>query len=443
MKQILPPHQEAIDKEQQKSDSQTQGESLESTTKKPWCGGEPYKNDFPLFSSFADSGKPLVYLDSAATAQMPASVIDAIRNFQMSSRANVHRGIYDLAEKATEAYEGARARVARFLNAEPREIIFTKNTTESLNMIAHVLGASYFKPGDHVLVSRAEHHSNFLPWMLLRDTRGIILDIVDPDENGEISLPSIERAVCPKTRLAAFSHISHVLGTKNPIASYGALFQKHGVLFVVDAAQGIAHEPIDVESLECDFLAFSGHKVGGPMGIGVLYARPDIFHSAPPVMRGGGTIERVRVHEVLWDKSPSRFEAGTPNVEGAVGLRAALDYIDRVGYDAIREIDGRVTRALVDTLFPIPGVRIYGPRDTKKRSAIASFSVDGVHPHDLATILSRDGVSIRAGHHCAMPLMEFLDVPALSRASTWVYSSESDIEALGKSIEKAIRILKR
>jgi len=404
---------------------------------------ERYKKDFPIFLSWASKGKPLHYLDSAATAQAPLSVLRAVRNFETRSRANVHRGIYELSEHATEAYEGARSRTAKFIGARfPEEIVFTKNTTESINLLAYSLGKSFFKKGDRILLSRAEHHSNFLPWQMLKEEKGIALDIVDSDENGEISFSSVEAALTKNTRLAAFSHVSHVLGSINPIEEMGALFRKNGVLFVVDGAQSIAHVPIDVGRLGADFFAFSGHKLGAPMGIGVLYGRKEIFGSLEPFMRGGGMIQEVSTEKASWAEMPARFEAGTPNVAGAVGLDAALTYIEGIGYANIEERDRALVYAMVDGLSAIPGVRVYGPKDANTRGGIVSFSVEGVHPHDLATILSRDGVSIRAGHHCAMPLMEFLGVPALARASVWVYNTPDDIRALARGIEHAVKILR-
>ena len=401
-----------------------------------------YKKDFPIFSFWEEKGRPLVYLDSAATAQMPDVVVAAVKEFQESARANVHRGIYSLSEEATEKYEGARVSVARFLNARaPEEIVFTRNTTESINLLAYSLGKSFFKKGDRIILSRAEHHSNFLPWQMLRDEKGIMLDIVDPDENGEISLSSIEEALTKNTRLAAFSHVSHVFGTINQIEEMGTLFRKNNILFVVDGAQSIAHMSIDVQRINADFFAFSGHKIGAPMGIGVLYGRKEIFESLEPFMRGGGMIQEVFIEKSRWEDIPARFEAGTPNVEGAIGLAAALEYIEGVGYDAIQKIDRGLTTAIVDSLCQMPGVRVYGPKDPEKRGGVVSFSIDGIHPHDLATVLSRDGVSIRAGHHCAMPLMEFLGVPALARASVWVYNTPRDVKELVRRVENAIRIL--
>ncbi len=403
-----------------------------------------YRNDFFLLVAFAEvNAQRLIYLDSAATSQTPQVVLDAVRRFEETSRANVHRGIYRLAEEATAAYEGARERVRGFLNARStREIIFTRNTTESINLVSHSLSrGGLLKEGDRILTSIAEHHSNFLPWQALKE-HGCILDVIDVDGEGKMPIENIQRAITPKTKLAAFSHVSHVLGTINPVAEWARLFRERGILFLVDAAQAAAHLPIDVKKIGCDFLAFSAHKMGGPMGIGVLYGREELLEKMPPFLRGGGMIREVSVDNASWDDIPFKFEAGTPNVSGAVGLGAAIDYIKNIGFDTISGIDEELTRLTFERLGAIPGVKIFGPKDAKERGGVVSFVVDGVHPHDLASILDEDGVAIRAGHHCAMPLMKFLGVPATSRASFWVYNEPEDVEALANGIKKAILLLK-
>ncbi|MDO8451697.1 MAG: cysteine desulfurase, partial [bacterium] len=345
-------------------------------------------------------------------------------------------------EEATAAYEGARERVRKFLYASsPREIIFTRNATESINLIASVLGEDLLRASDHVLISRAEHHSNFLPWQKLRDTKGAILDIIDPDDQGKISLEAIREAIHPKTKLAAFSHVSHVLGTINPVQEWGQFFRERGILFLVDAAQSAAHIPINVQEIQCDFLAFSGHKVGGPMGIGVLFGREELLKKFSPFLLGGGMIREVRVESSSWHDLPWKFEAGTPNVEGAVGLAASLEYIDRVGFDNIHTLENELMHHTLSELQLIQGIRIFGPKDPLRRSSVISFVVDGVHPHDLATILDRDGVAIRAGHHCAMPLMEHIRVPATARVSFWVYNTPKDVDSFIAGVKKAIQIL--
>lgn len=403
----------------------------------------PYKKDFPIFAYHEKEGKPLVYLDSAATAETPRSVIDAVARYEEQGRANVHRGIYALSEAATDAYEGAREKVRRFINARScREIVFTRNTTEAINLVAAGLGKEFLKAGDHILISRAEHHSNFLPWQMLRDEKGIVLDVMDVDGEGTIGRDALERALHPQTKLAAFAHVLHVLGTINPIREWGALFRDRGVLFLVDAAQSVAHLPIDVQEIGCDFLAFSGHKMGGPMGIGVLYGREEILEKMPPFLRGGGMIREVTVEGATWDELPGKFEAGTPNVSGAIGLAAAINYAERVGFPVIRQLDEELGELIISRLSEVPGVKMFGPRNAAERGGVVSFTIEGVHPHDLATILDREGICIRVGHHCAMPLHRWLGVPATARASWWVYNTPADIESLIRGIEKALAILK-
>lgn len=401
-----------------------------------------YKNDFPIFDRWERQGHPLAYLDSAAMTQMPRVVIDAVRQHDGEVHANVHRGIYALSELATQKYEQARDTARSFLNARSTaEIIFTRNTTESINLVAYALGKNILLQGDHILISRAEHHSNILPWQMLAEEKGLVLDVVDPDEQGKISLERIARALTPRTRLAAFSHVSHVLGTINPVSEMGKLFRERKILFLVDAAQSVGHLPIDVQEIGCDFLVFSGHKMGAPTGIGVLYGREELLASMSPFLRGGGMIREVSFEHTEFAGLPTKFEAGTPNVSGAIGLAAAIEYIRQIGFDEIRRIDEELTTALFSQLHVIRGLKIFGPTAAKDRGGVASFALDGIHPHDLATILDRDNICIRVGHHCAMPLMQHLRVSAASRASFWVYNTKKDIKRLAEGTEKAIKIL--
>ncbi|MBI3442726.1 MAG: SufS family cysteine desulfurase [Candidatus Sungbacteria bacterium] len=403
-----------------------------------------HKSDFPIFDYFQKQGKPLVYLDSAAMTQMPRAVIDAVRSHDEEAHANVHRGIYALSETATAKYEQARETVRAFLNARSaNEIIFTRNTTESINLVAYALGKSMLREGDRILISRAEHHSNILPWQMLAEEKGIVLDMVDADEQGKISLAVIERLITPATRLAAFSHVSHVLGTINPVAEMGKLFRERKILFLVDAAQSVGHLPTDVQEIWCDFLVFSGHKMGGPTGIGVLYGREELLAGMPPFLRGGGMIQDVSFDHTEFAVLPAKFEAGTPNVSGAVGLAAAIEYIRKIGFDEIRKIDEEMTTELFSRLGQIKGITIFGPHDAKDRGGVASFTLDGIHPHDLATILDRDNICIRAGHHCAMPLMKYLGVLATTRTSFWVYNTRDDVKQLAEGIEKSRLLLKK
>lgn len=402
-----------------------------------------HKNDFPIFEYFEKQGKPLVYLDSAAMAHSPKAVTDTVAAHAERLRSNVHRGVYALSEEATEVYEGARETVRRFLNAKStREIIFLRNTTEALNLVAASFGRSFLKEGDRILVSRAEHHSNFLPWQMLHEEKGVVLDVFDVDANGEIDPEELEQLVTPRTKLATVSYVSNVLGTINSVRQMGLLFRERGIAFVVDAAQAAPHLKIDVQELGCDFLAFSGYKIGAPTGIGVLYGKEELLEKMPPFLRGGNMIRSVTIAGAEWNDLPWKFEAGTPNVEGAIGLAAAIRYLEEIGFAAIRNIEEKLLVAATGALLQIPGIRIFGPRDVSRRAGVISFSIDGVHPHDLATLLDRDNICIRVGHHCTMPLHKWLGIPATARASFWVYNTPEDVEALARGVEKAIQILK-
>ena len=401
-----------------------------------------YKKDFPIFEKRGGE-KPFVYLDSAAMAHSPRAVIEAVVAHAQKFRSNVHRGVYALSEEATEAYEGAREIVRKFLNARSTgEIVFTRNTTEALNLVASSFGRNFLQVGNHILVSRAEHHSNFLPWQQLRDEKGIILDILDVDENGEITFGAIERAVTPQTKLAAFSFVSNVLGAINPVKEMGKFFRERGIIFVVDAAQAAPHIPIDVQNIGCDFLAFSGYKLGAPTGIGSLYGKEEILEKMPPFLRGGSMIREVTVEKAEWNDLPWKFEAGTQNIEGAVGLGAAIKYIEGIGFETIRNSEEILLKKTLAVLENIKGVRFFGPKNVLCRVGVVSFVIDGIHPHDLASILDQDGVCIRVGHHCAMPLHQWLGVPATCRASFWVYNEPEDVARLREGIEKAIHTLK-
>lgn len=413
------------------------------------------KNDFPIFDYWKKQGKPLIYLDSAAMCQMPKSVVEAMAQHDQELHANVHRGIYELSERATEQYEHAREVVQKFVNARSaKEIVFTRNTTESINLVAYSLGKDILKEGDHILISRAEHHSNILPWQMLVQEQGIVLDVIDPDDEGKISLEKMTQALTSHTRLVSLSHISHVLGTINPVQEIGALLRARDILFFVDAAQSAAHLPIDVQKINCDFLGFSGHKMGGPTGVGVLYGREELLERLPPFLRGGGMIQEVSMHSASWAELPLKFEAGTPNVSGAIGLSAAIEYIQHIGFGEVRKIDEELTKTAFASLNRIPGLRIFGPSNHVKRGGVMSFSIDdlhpvrgiasnGVHPHDLATLLDRHRICVRAGHHCAMPLMAHLGVSATTRVSFWIYNTPEDMNRLTEGIEQASHLLMR
>jgi cysteine desulfurase/selenocysteine lyase len=394
--------------------------------------------DFPiLHRSF--HGHPLIYLDSAATSQKPQAVLDAQARFYSETNANVHRGVYGLSIEATEAYEAARARAARFVHAQdPSEIVFVRGTTEGLNLVSGSLGQSLLQRGDRVVTTVMEHHSNIVPWQQLREQKGIELEFVDIDEEGRLRLEDLDRLLGPKTKVVTVTHVSNVLGTVNPIREIADRAHAAGALVVVDAAQSAPHRPIDVERLGADLLTFSGHKVLGPMGIGVLWGRREVLESMPPASGGGEMIREVHQDRVSYREPPARFEAGTPNVAGAVVLSVALDYLEHLGWEEIAAHEQRLheyateqaTRRFGDAL------RVFGPAETRDRQGLQSFTLRGAHPHDVATLLDADGIAVRAGHHCCQPLMDRLGVPALTRSSPYIYNTTAEIDRLYDSLEK-------
>jgi cysteine desulfurase / selenocysteine lyase len=400
------------------------------------------RNDFPILGR-TFHGHPLAYLDSAATSQKPRSVIDAVSSFYAEHNANVHRGVYALSEEATDAYESARERVARFLHADdPAEIVFTRGTTEALNLVAASLGAERLGRGDRVLTTVAEHHSNIVPWQLLRPTRGIELEFVDIDDEGRLRLDDFRARIERRPKVLALGHVSNVLGTVAPVAELAELAHERDALVVVDAAQSAPHRPIDVRELGADLLAFSGHKALGPTGIGVLWGRRELLDRLPPYMGGGEMIREVHQDRVLFRESPARFEAGTPPIAEAVGLGAALDYLEGIGWEELAEHERELTRHALrgaEQRFG-PRLRIYGPPAGAERDPIVSFALQGVHPHDVASLLDADGVAIRSGHHCAQPLMERLGVSALARASFYLYTTREEVDRLWTALERAERV---
>lgn len=407
------------------------------STAKAWDVAK-VRSDFPILSTQVH-GKPLVYLDNGATSQKPKSVIEAIDHYYETGNANVHRGVYALSESATAAYEGTRAKVARFLNArDDREIIYVRGTTEAINLVASSFGRLKVKAGDELLVSAMEHHSNIVPWHLLRSEVGIDLEFVDIDDDGRLRMDDLEAKLAQPTKVLALTHVSNVLGTVNPVRAIADRAHAAGALVVLDAAQSVPHRRVDVQDLGVDFAAFSGHKALGPTGIGVLWGRKELLDKLPPYMGGGEMIREVHQDRVTYRDPPGRFEAGTPNVGGAVALSTALDYLERLGWEEIGAHERELARRAVAETEQRYGrkVRFYGPPPGSDREAVLSFSLEGVHPHDVASILDAEGVAIRSGHHCAQPLMERLGVPALSRASPYVYNTAEEIdvfvEALGK-----------
>ncbi|HXQ94335.1 MAG TPA: SufS family cysteine desulfurase [Thermoplasmata archaeon] len=399
------------------------------------------RSDFPILSRTAH-GHPLVYLDSAATSQKPLSVLAAEDEFYRVRNANVHRGAYELSEEATAAYEAARARVARFLHADdPEEVVFVRGTTEAINLVAHGLGRGYLHKGDRIVTTVMEHHSNIVPWHLLRGEVGCEVEFVDIDDDGRLRMDDLEAKLAKPTKVVAVTHVSNVLGTVNPVRAIADRAHSAGALVVVDAAQSVPHRRVDVRELGADFLAFSGHKALGPTGIGVLWGRKELLQKLPPYMGGGEMIREVHTDRVTYRDPPARFEAGTPNVAGAVALGAALDYLEGVGWENLaaheQALATRAVRAAHDRFGS--QVRFYGPPLGRDREAVLSFSLQGVHPHDVASILDAEGVAIRSGHHCAQPLMERLGVPALSRASPYLYNTPEEMDvfvgALGKVLD--------
>ena len=387
--------------------------------------------DFPAIPS------GWAYLDTAATAQKPKPVIDAITRGYAESYATVHRGVYQRSADMTLAFEASRRRVARFINApSPDEIIFVRGATEAINLVAHSWG-NRLKPGDRILLSTLEHHSNIVPWQLLRDRTGIAIDVAPLTEDGRIDLDAVEAMLTPQHKLVALAHVSNVLGSVLDARRAANLAHGVGAKLLLDGCQAVPRLAVDVQSLGCDFYAFSGHKLYGPTGIGVLWARGEILDAMPPWHGGGAMIDRVTFEKTTYAPPPARFEAGTPHVVGVIGLHAAIDYVDAIGLDAIHAHETALVKATRDALHGLNSVRAFGPEDS---AGIVSFAIEGVHPHDIGTILDEEQVAIRAGHHCAQPLMDHLGVPATARASFGVYNGESDVAALVRGLERVARI---
>jgi len=377
------------------------------------------------------------YLDTAATAQKPKPVIDAITRGYAESYATVHRGVYQRSADMTLAFEASRRRVARFINApSPDEIVFVRGATEAINLVAHSWGNS-LKPGDRILLSTLEHHRNIVPWQLLRDRTGIAIDVAPLTEDGKIDLDAVETMLARQHKLVALAHVSNVLGSVLDARRAAGLAHAVGAKLLLDGCQAVPRIAVDVQSLGCDFYAFSGHKLYGPTGIGVLWARGEILDTMPPWHGGGAMIDRVTFEKTTYAPPPARFEAGTPHVVGVIGLHAAIDYVDAIGLDAIHAHETALVKATRDALHGLNSVRVFGPEDS---AGIVSFAIEGVHPHDIGTILDEEQVAIRAGHHCAQPLMDHLGVPATARASFGVYNGESDVAALVRGLERVARI---
>lgn len=397
-----------------------------------------YRADFPILHRPL-KGKRLVYLDNGATTQKPNAVIQAEADYYAQSNANIHRGVHWLSQHSTDLYEQGRERVRGFLNARrPEEIVFTRGTTEAINLVAYSWGRSHLKPGDEILISGMEHHSNIVPWQLICEQTGAQLKVIPVTDSGELDLAAYRTLLGPKTRLVGLVHVSNALGTVNPVQEMTELAHAVGATVLIDGAQAVAHHEVDVQALNCDFYVFSGHKLYGPTGIGALYARYDILKDMPPWQGGGDMIHTVSFERSTYADVPQRFEAGTPNIAGVIGLDAAIAYVQQVGLNAIARHEDRLLEHATRELQALPGLRILGTASHK--AGIVSFVLDDIHPHDLGTILDTEGVAIRAGHHCAMPLMTRFGVPGTARASFALYNTHEDIDALVAALKKAQKL---
>jgi cysteine desulfurase / selenocysteine lyase len=396
--------------------------------------------DFPIFDQLVN-GKPLSYLDSAVTAQKPRQVLDKLRWFYETSYANVHRGVYTLSERSTAEYEGAREKVARFVNApSAREIVFLRGATEGLNLVAYAWGLDNLGPGDVVLVTELEHHSNFVPWQYIAQRTGAAFRAIPLDEQGELQLDSLDEvAGSERVKVVANNLVSNALGTINPVEKLSAWAHERGAIMVCDAAQAAPHHPIDVQALGCDFLAFSAHKMCGPTSVGALWGRQELLEQMAPFNLGGHMIRAVNLERTTWGQVPAKFEAGTQPIAEAVGFGAAVDYLSEIGLDAIEEYEQELAAQALDALSEVPGIKLYGP-PPERRAGIVSFNLGEVHPHDVAQVLDMDGVAIRAGHHCCQPLMAKLGVAATNRASFYLYSLPEEVDRLVEGVHKARKL---
>ena len=399
---------------------------------------ERVRADFPVLQQMVN-GRPLVYLDNGATSQKPQAVIDELVRYYSTENANVHRGVHTLSQHATEDYEGARAKVKRLLNAaDDHEIVFTRGTTDSINIVAQSLGKQTLEAGDEVIVSNMEHHSNIVPWQMLREEKGVVLRVVPIDESGELLMDEYERMLSPRTKLVSITHVSNALGTILPVEQIIGLAHAQGIPVMLDGAQAVPHMAVDVQKLDCDFYVFSGHKIFGPTGIGVLYGKAELLESMPPVQGGGDMIKSVTFERTIYNDLPYKFEAGTPNIAGAIGLGAAIDYVQSVGYQSFAAYEDELLEYGTKALETIEGLRIIGT--APRKAGILSFVMENVHPHDIGTILDAEGVAVRTGHHCAQPVMQRFQIPATVRASIAMYNTKEDIDALVRAIDRVIEV---
>ncbi len=408
----------------------------------PPCSGSydvrRIRRDFPILDQVVH-GRPLVYLDNAATTQKPRQVIEAIVNFYTEDCSNVHRGVHLLSERATRSFEGTRSRVRQFIHArEDSEIVFVRGATEAINLVASSYGRAHVRAGDEVLVTAMEHHSNIVPWQMLCGERGASLRVAPINPRGELLLEEYERLLGPRTRLVAVTHVSNALGTVNPVREMVEMAHRNGSVVLIDGAQAVQHMPVDVQALDCDFYVFSGHKIYGPTGIGVLYGKQRLLESMPPYQGGGDMIASVTFEKTLYNRLPYKFEAGTPDIAGVKGLGAAIDYIQSVGIEKIAAHEQNLLQYGTSVLESLPEIRILGTAADK--TSVLSFTVQGVHPHDVGTVLDQEGIAIRTGHHCAQPVMDFFGVPATARASLALYNTQSELDALAAALSKVTEV---
>ncbi len=398
------------------------------------------REDFPILKSLVH-GKPLVYLDNAATTQKPRAVIDAILRYYEGQNSNIHRGVHHLSEVATRAFEAARVKVQRFLNAaDAREILFTRGATESINLVAQSFVRPGLKAGDEVLITHMEHHSNIVPWQMLRDEKGLVLKVAPINDRGELILEEFEKLLSPRTKLVSVTHVSNALGTIVPVREIIGMARRVGAKVLLDGAQAVPHVAVDVRALDCDFYAFSGHKLYCPTGIGVLYGKAALLEAMPPYQGGGDMILSVTFEKTKYNHLPYKFEAGTPHIEGVIGLGAGLDYVTALGLDAIAAHEHDVLQHGTKVLSAIPGLRIIGT--AREKAGVLSFDLEGVHPHDIGTILDQEGIAIRTGHHCAQPVMDRFHVPATARASLAVYNTREELDALAAGLQKVAEVFR-
>ncbi|MFZ0446880.1 MAG: cysteine desulfurase [Bacillus sp. (in: firmicutes)] len=394
------------------------------------------KQLFPILNQEVN-GHPLVYLDSAATSQKPTSVIEAVSNYYRLDNSNVHRGVHTLGTRATDAYEGAREKIRKFINAKStQEIVYTRGTTTALNLVASSYGKANIGEGDEIIITYMEHHSNLIPWQQVAKQTGATLKYFPLQEDGTLTIEDVRSTITPNTKIVALTMVSNVLGTMNPIKEIAQIAHENGAVIVVDGAQGAPHLGIDVQDLDIDFLAFSGHKMCAPTGIGVLYGKKQLLENMEPIEFGGEMIDFVGLHESTWKELPWKFEGGTPIIAGAIGLGAAIDFLQEIGLDNILEHEHKLAAYALEKMSTIEGLTIYGPAEAEKRAGVITFNLSDVHPHDVATVLDAEGIAVRAGHHCAQPLMKWLNVSATARASFYLYNTEEDIDKLVEGLAK-------